>query len=211
MKLLSLSSALVLVVALSGATGSNAEGQLRGADANRDLQSVLCVTVTKPDGTKTTTGDCTTPAPAGTGTSTTSASTSSGAAPNKGGGGKKEGHGGAPPGGGVPGGGAPGGGAPGGGAPGGGAPGGGGGGVIATSAAAEGGEVPCTAAGDSPTCESCVGVACGYAIDHADCVMDCDTVMDSECFSLARQSGSNTTDICAMAMEAATAGGFPFN
>jgi hypothetical protein len=71
-----------------------------------------------------------------------------------------------------------------------------------TSHAIEGEEEPCPAFANqtgSPTCEECISSSCGYAVDHGDCVKDCATVTDTECFSLTTSNTTVVADICTMA------------
>ena len=65
----------------------------------------------------------------------------------------------------------------------------------------EEGEEPCPDVSDANDCISCVTANCGYVIDHGDCVKDCLTVLDSECFST-NSTGGEVADICASAAEA---------
>ena len=73
----------------------------------------------------------------------------------------------------------------------------------------EGDEEPCPAFanltdGDAfPTCLLCVENDCGYAVDEGDCVKDCATVNDTECFSLSANPDAADADaVCALAAEA---------
>jgi hypothetical protein len=74
--------------------------------------------------------------------------------------------------------------------------------LIVLSSAFEGGEEACPDYQDSPPdCEKCVSADCGYVIDEGDCVKDCLTVTDSECFSV-NATGGEVEDICAKAEDA---------
>ncbi|KAL7503337.1 hypothetical protein ACHAXN_002586 [Cyclotella atomus] len=66
---------------------------------------------------------------------------------------------------------------------------------------------PALAEGETafPTCEECLSNNCGYAIDEGDCVADCSTVTDTECFSLATSSGEDAAAICELAAAATRA------
>jgi hypothetical protein len=75
---------------------------------------------------------------------------------------------------------------------------------IAMSHAFEGDEEACPAFEGStnfPSCIDCVESNCGYAKDDGDCVKNCTTVTDTECFSLETYAGSNATEICKMAQD----------
>jgi hypothetical protein len=81
--------------------------------------------------------------------------------------------------------------------------------LIVKSSALEGKEEACPDYDGAPDCEACVSARCGYVIDEGDCVKDCATVPDSECFSFNVTSFNVTKDICAKAAAAidALAGG----
>ena len=66
------------------------------------------------------------------------------------------------------------------------------------SSALEEGEEACPNYQGSPDCEACVSADCGYVIDVGDCVKDCSTVMDSDCFSV-NATGGEVADICTKA------------
>jgi hypothetical protein len=83
--------------------------------------------------------------------------------------------------------------------------------LIAMSHAFEGDEEACPAfetATEFPSCSDCVENNCGFAKDDGDCVKNCTTVTDTECFSLEKYPNSTATEICTMAVEEVLCGAF---